>query len=459
MKVVGITLVTFIILFSYSFIWTEDAQGLSLSSATVSVTDSLNIAQTALTAADGTYTISNITQGTFSGSIAKVGYYPYNFSNTMSPGQTITINASLSPVPPAISNIAVSNITNNSATITWTTDQPSDSLVEYGTTTTYDNSQYDATFLTNHSITLTNLSMGTMYHFKVTSKNNLNVSSSSGDNTFTTYSPITLTITSPLNGDTMNKSDVMVKGAVTNSTGNETGVTVNGMVATVYGTQFIANNIPLADGLNTITVTATDTAGNTATTSITVNAVTTGNYIELSANPESGISPLEVTLKIDGSFSITNSTITYTGPAQPETLYSSADEYRLRLTTEGVYYFTANVTGPDSNVYQDTVAVVVLNQITLDALLRAKWEGMKTALANQDVNTAMIEISENAQEMFRYNFELMQGILPTIVQDMGDITMIRAEDGIVEYEMISGGQSYYIEFVKDTNGIWMIKFF
>lgn len=71
----------------------------------------------------------------------------------------------------------------------------------------------------------------------------------------------------------------------------------------------------------------------------------------------------------------------------------------------------------------------------------------------------MIEISENAQEMFRYNFELMQSILPTIVQDMGSITLIRAEDGLVEYEMIIGGLSYYIEFVKDSNGIWRINFF
>ena len=62
---------------------------------------------------------------------------------------------------------------------------------------------------------------------------------------------------------------VMVKGTVTNTTGNETGVTINGIVATVYGNQFVANQISLVEGSNTITVTATDTAGNTAITAIT----------------------------------------------------------------------------------------------------------------------------------------------------------------------------------------------
>ena len=41
------------------------------------------------------------------------------------------------------------------------------------------------------------------------------------------------------------------------------------------------------------TITATDTAGKTATASITVNAITTGNYIRVTSNIESGIAPLE----------------------------------------------------------------------------------------------------------------------------------------------------------------------
>ncbi len=126
---------------------TDSSTGLPLPSATVSVTDSLIspqsegrlalfiiIAKTALTDSDGKYTIYNISSGAFSGSIRKDGYATYNFSGTMASGQTVTINAALNPILPVISNIGVSGITTNSATITWTTDQLTDSFIEYGTT-------------------------------------------------------------------------------------------------------------------------------------------------------------------------------------------------------------------------------------------------------------------------------------------------------------------------------------
>jgi hypothetical protein len=51
------------------------------------------------------------------------------------------------------------------------------------------------------------------------------------------------------------------------------------------------------------------------------------------------------------------------------------NEYEIQITGEGVYYFSAEVTDTESNLYTDTIAVVVLDQAELDALLRAKWGG------------------------------------------------------------------------------------
>ncbi|MBW1911105.1 MAG: hypothetical protein JRJ11_16465, partial [Deltaproteobacteria bacterium] len=72
---------------------------------------------------------------------------------------------------------------------------------------------------------------------------------------------------------------VTVKGTVTNAADNETGVVVNGVLSMVYGNEFVANHVPLEEGENTITATATDAAGNTLSTAIIVNADTTGDYI------------------------------------------------------------------------------------------------------------------------------------------------------------------------------------
>jgi hypothetical protein len=58
---------------------------------------------------------------------------------------------------------------------------------------------------------------------------------------------------------------------VTGTTEAGTTVIVKGIAATVTGTTFTATGVPLEYGLNTITATATDAAGNSSSASITVN--------------------------------------------------------------------------------------------------------------------------------------------------------------------------------------------
>ena len=92
---------------------------------------------------------------------------------------------------------------------------------------------------------------------------------------------ITLGIMSPSDGTTLSRPDVSVEGTISNSSGAETGVVVNGVIARVSGGQFAANHIPLTEGQNTITVTATDTNGAAATRSIAVNVAVPDNFIKL----------------------------------------------------------------------------------------------------------------------------------------------------------------------------------
>ncbi|MGZ6249219.1 MAG: hypothetical protein ACXWMC_06365 [Syntrophales bacterium] len=55
-------------------------------------------------------------------------------------------------IPPTISSVSASSITQNSATITWTTNEASDSQVEYGLTTSYGSSTtLDTSMVTSHS--------------------------------------------------------------------------------------------------------------------------------------------------------------------------------------------------------------------------------------------------------------------------------------------------------------------
>jgi hypothetical protein len=274
---------------------------------------------------------------------------------------------------------------------------------------------------------------------------------------------IRIVITSPSNGGTIAGPDVNVKGAVINTTGKETGVIVNGVVANVYGNQFVANHVPLTDGSNTLTITATDSAGTTASAMISVDAVA-GDYIRLTSNIDSGISPLEVNLRMDGSFSIDDVDLFIEGPEGAEIVDNPApDEFKVKFTAEGIYYITASATGPDGNVYEDTIAITVINREQLDRLLKAKWEGMKGEMAKGNVEGAVAEFLSSSQEKYRGIFTFLLDQLPVIATNMNPIEKVYLEGDAAQYRIKRtedvGEVTYYIYFAIDGDGIWKIQQF
>ncbi|KAA3614052.1 MAG: T9SS C-terminal target domain-containing protein [Calditrichaeota bacterium] len=89
--------------------------------------------------------------------------------------------------PPVISNVQISQITTNSAHISWETDEPASSQVEYGTSTNYGEfSPLDAALKTVHGITLNNLLSATLYHFRALSADGQGNNAASDDFTFVT---------------------------------------------------------------------------------------------------------------------------------------------------------------------------------------------------------------------------------------------------------------------------------
>ncbi|MDY6966707.1 MAG: fibronectin type III domain-containing protein, partial [Halobacteriota archaeon] len=95
---------------------------------------------------------------------------------------------------PVITNVNAGSITQTSATITWDTDEPSDSLVKYGTTSgLYTDSTSDSAYVTSHSIGLSGLTSGTTYYYVVESVDPSSNSAQSAEYSFTTESkpPIT----------------------------------------------------------------------------------------------------------------------------------------------------------------------------------------------------------------------------------------------------------------------------
>ena len=101
--------------------------------------------------------------------------------------------------PTLIENIA-SSVTSSSATITWQTDENAATVVEYGTTTSYGSTVSSSALVKNHSMSLTGLSAGTTYHFRVKSKDLAGVENVSADGTFTTSQAQAAGTTTPTGG-------------------------------------------------------------------------------------------------------------------------------------------------------------------------------------------------------------------------------------------------------------------
>lgn len=442
---------------------TSASTALPISSAIISITDAANSTQTAVTDVNGQYTIAVYTPGNFTGTITKVGYVDYVLSGSVSAGQTITQNAASVPDYPVISNIAITDIGDHTATIRWTTNQAADSRVDYGFTSTYSSTAANSTLVTDHGLVLTGLSAGTTYHFKITSTNGYGASASSTDAIFATASPITLTILSPLEGEVIGRSEVLVKGTVTDSTGQEVGVRINGVLGNIYNGQFVANHVPLTDGVNTLTVTATDILGNTATASVNVQSIPASDYITFSANIETGIAPLQTTLKIDSTFPFTASTLSTSGPGSAQITAVSASEYQATFTVEGIYFITARVTDGQGVLHTDTVAITVLNATQMDTLLKGKWDGMKAALAAGNMSGAMAFITPGAQSRYRPGFEALGPDLSTIIESLPNIELLDMGQDSAEYVIVrpQNGQNrlYIIEFSRDANGLWKIQAF
>ncbi len=87
---------------------------------------------------------------------------------------------------PVIADVAVQNVTDHSATIVWTTDEPANSLVDYGTTDGYGSQAADPALTHAHAVQIAGLAAGTTYHYRVTSADYSGNTSAGSDCTFAT---------------------------------------------------------------------------------------------------------------------------------------------------------------------------------------------------------------------------------------------------------------------------------
>jgi len=157
---------------SLTFTASSDSSWLSVSPTSGSAPGTLQISATLGALTPGTYT----------------GHITITAAGVQGSPATVTANFTVSPdAAPVISSVTASSITSSGATITWITNKPGTSQVNYGTTTAYGSASLEnSTLATSHSVTLSGLTASTLYHYQVQSADSVGTLAGSADATFTT---------------------------------------------------------------------------------------------------------------------------------------------------------------------------------------------------------------------------------------------------------------------------------
>lgn len=159
---------------------------------------------TAFKSANGTtwtqYASTTITMGTS----VYVGLAVTSHNNNVLATDTfdnVTVTGSADTTPPTISAITTGTINQNGGSVAWTTNEASDSQVEYGLTTSYGQStSVNSSLVTSHSVVVSGLNASTTYHYRVKSRDAAGNLATSGDNVFNTQAqPDTTAPSQPAN--------------------------------------------------------------------------------------------------------------------------------------------------------------------------------------------------------------------------------------------------------------------
>jgi O-glycosyl hydrolase len=218
---------------------------------------------------------------------------------TLTSGCAALVNSAGEPTPQTavkISNVQATAQTVTKFQVSWSTNIPANSKVEYGTTVSYGSSTANTAPVAAHQLTVESVSPATLYHYRVRSVDAKNNEAVSTDFTYSTpdSTPPTISITSPSPATTLSGT-VNVTASATDNIGVASvqfqldGVNVGSLITAAPYT-YSWDTTKSSNATHTLTAVAKDTAGNSTTSvadSVTVNNAAAGPIVSITS-PASG---------------------------------------------------------------------------------------------------------------------------------------------------------------------------
>lgn len=272
-------------------------------------------------------------------------------------------------------------------------------------------------------------------------------------------SALSIEIAAPIASAVIDDDRVSVRGTFIGPP--DTAITVNGVVACIYGASFFAPDIPLDTGSNTLDVVATTRDEITATA--TVEVTSSGPAaVKTRIAPSCGPAPHTVSVSIESStVALQSIDVDFDGDGTLE-IAGGDPNGELSFTYPNPGDFNAAIWAHDTNatVHYSQLPVQTQDVAVLDGLLRSAYDETRERLRAGALEGALNAIAPPSRDRYRPVFDTLAPNLATIVDQLGVLDKGIIGTEVAEYLLIrspgAGGRAFLIYFIRGDDGVWRI---
>jgi hypothetical protein len=286
--------------------------------------------------------------------------------------------------------------------------------------------------------------------------------------------PLSVSITSPSEGEVITQTRVQVYGSLTGP--SNLGVLVNGQLALSNATQFSSRPILLDAGAQTITVTVKNIDGTTvsAVRNVTVSPAL-GSDVILQAASTGGYAPQTIAFRLITRLPASQTVITrvqvdYQGDGIFDVDSPNASSVLSNVfDTPGAYVALTRVTFDDADPNTPVVVRESKFRIHLQSLAYARqtlcalYYGMKNRLLTNQIPLALNTLAPRIRPNFQTLWTTLGSNLPTVAATLGEVTIGQISDVSAEFivsipDPANPGDflGFPVLFTRGTDGVWRI---
>ena len=272
-----------------------------------------------------------------------------------------------------------------------------------------------------------------------------------------------INITTPSNGGTVPAGQVIVRGSIMNPSGEDVGVTVNGVPTGVQENVFIAL-VFVSTETTSLTAIVSSKNGASATHTIPIAVITAPpSPTVLHVLPTNGPAPFTARFSLFGDVEILQVTLDADGDGNVDFTGPHLTQQPFTFAQAGIYVATANATDVQGNPITTNAVVQVLDPTELDETLQARWTAMKDALRAGDIPAALSEIISQARPSYEEGFQIISALLPTIDEILTAVSLVRIGNNEAVYKASRTDDgitmSFEVRFAMDVDGLWRVASF